>query len=187
MISCVQVDQRTDVVLVLLDLSATFDTVDHWILLTRLSERYGIGGNALNWFRSYLSERKQSVTIGGKTSVVHDVDCGVPQGSVCGPFIFTLYTAPLEDVIASHGVKTMIYADDTQLYLTLRPSDRSEQLQRLEIVSVMSRLGQSQIGFFLTTARQKLFSSPPGIWLCIILSAKSWCCHGQSLKSHNSY
>ena len=126
------VDQRTDVVLVLLDLSAAFDTVDHRILLTRLSERYGIGGNALNWFRSYLSERKQSVTIDGKTSVVHDVDCGVPQGSVCGPFIFTLYTAPLEDVIASHGVKTMIYADDTQLYLTLRPSDRSEQLQPLE-------------------------------------------------------
>ena len=56
----------------------------------------------------------------------------MPQGSVCGPLIFMLYTAPLEDVIASHGVEKMIYADDTQLYLTLRPSNRSEQLQRLE-------------------------------------------------------
>lgn len=125
------VDQHADVVLVLLDLSAAFDTVDHKILLQRLRDRYGITGDALAWCTSYLTGRKQSVVIGDKVSATHVMDCSVPQGSVAGPFMFTVYAAPLEDVIRSYGVEVMIYADDTQLYLVLDPTS-DNPLKRLE-------------------------------------------------------
>ena len=125
------IDQRSDVVLVLLDLSAAFDTVDHQILLQRLRDRCGVHGDALAWCKSYLCDRRQSVVIGDNVSATHVMDCSVPQGSVAGPFMFTVYAAPLEDLARSYGVKTMIYADDTQLYLVL--DSRSDgKLQRLE-------------------------------------------------------
>ena len=89
-------DCRKDVILVLLDLSAAFDTVDHHILLKRLRDRYGIRGEVLQWFKSYLSERKQCVAVGNSLSKDHHLECGVPQESVSGPFEFTIYSAPLE-------------------------------------------------------------------------------------------
>ena len=109
------IDQRSGVVLVLLDLSAAFDTVDHRILLQRLSELYGVHGDALSWFTCYLCKRKQSVVIGDCVSTAHSMDCSVPQGSVTGPLLFTMYAAPLENLIKSYGVESMIYADNTQL------------------------------------------------------------------------
>ena len=125
-------DCRKDVILVLLDLSAAFDTVDHHILLKRLRDRYGIRGEVLQWFKSYLSERKQCVAVGSSLSKDHHLECGVPQGSVSGPFDFTIYSAPLEDVIYNHGVNTMVYADDTQLYLTLDSADKSRKIRQME-------------------------------------------------------
>ena len=126
------VDLHKDVVLVLLDLSAAFDTVNHRTLLQRLHDRYGICDSALQWFTSYLTDRKQCVAIGDVVSDMHTLDCGVPQGSVFGPLCFTLYTGPLEDIITSHGVQSLIYADDTQLYVTLDSSDRNAQITKLE-------------------------------------------------------
>ena len=126
------IDFHKDVVLVLLDLSAAFDTVNHQILLQRLRDHFGICSTALSWFTSYLTDRKQCVAIGDAVSGFHTLDCGVPQGSVFGPLEFTLYTAPVEDIMQSHGVQSMIYADDTQLYLIMESSDRASQVSKLE-------------------------------------------------------
>ena len=75
---------------VYLEFSKAFDTVDHEILLSKLSH-YGIRGNCLNWFQSYLSNRKQFVTYNGVSSPVNRITCGVPQGSILGPLLFLLY------------------------------------------------------------------------------------------------
>ena len=73
------IDQHNSVILVLLDLSAAFDTVDHGILLSRLSNRFGITGTVLEWFRSYLSDRTQFVQVNGACSASHVLEFGVPQ------------------------------------------------------------------------------------------------------------
>ena len=87
-------------ILVLLDLSAAFDTVVHDILLHRLCHRFGVTGHALDWFRSYLASRSERVTVNGTCSREH-ITCGVPQGSVLGPILFLAYMSPLGDVIRS--------------------------------------------------------------------------------------
>ena len=81
--------------LVLLDLSAAIDTVDHVILLNRLISNFCISGRVLSWFRSYLHNRSQSVSVNGEASCPFDVKHGVPQGSCLGPLLFILYVSKL--------------------------------------------------------------------------------------------
>ena len=88
------IDTYRGAVLILLDLSAAFDTIVHTILLQRLHE-LGIRDAALDWLRSYLSQRRQSVVINGTRSSFRNLSFGVPQGSVLGLILFTLYTTPL--------------------------------------------------------------------------------------------
>ena len=110
-------------ILVLLDLSAAFDTIDHDILLHRLHHVFGIQGTALSWFRSYLTNRFQMVSIEGTFSDPVGLCYGVPQGSVLGPILFILYTQPLTHVILNHPVSHMLYADDTQVYKSCNAND----------------------------------------------------------------
>ena len=87
------VDRGCTVVSLLLDLSAAFDTVDHGLLLHRLNTRFGIKGKVLAWFKSYLTDRSQFVSIDGSNSSHSDLMYGVPQGSVLGPILYLLYVS----------------------------------------------------------------------------------------------
>ena len=89
------IDNQSYIILLLLDLSAAFDIVDHKILPQRLSCLFGINGKALRWFKSYLENRKQVVNVKGATSCRKDLRCGVPQGSVLEPILYVLYMSPL--------------------------------------------------------------------------------------------
>jgi hypothetical protein len=117
------VDRGDYAALVLLDLTAAFDTVDHDILLERLRRSFGIKDKVLSWFASYLIGRTQCVRVGAATSSTTTLECSVPQGSVLGPILFVLYTVDLPSVIQRHRLAPHLYADDTQIYGHCRPSD----------------------------------------------------------------
>ena len=102
-------------VLLLLDLSAAFDTIDHQILLSRLNYVLGIQSTAPQWSQSYLSDRYQSTSVSNSSSSPSQLMYGVPQCLVLGPILFVLYTTPLSDIIANHSVNRQLFADDTQL------------------------------------------------------------------------
>ncbi|KAI2645958.1 RNA-directed DNA polymerase from mobile element jockey [Labeo rohita] len=127
-------DQGCISLLVLLDLSAAFDTIDHDILIDRLQNYAGIQGQALKWFRSYLSDRYHFVYLNGESSQLSPVKYGVPQGSVLGPLLFSIYMLPLGNIIRKHGISFHCYADDTQLYISTRPDETSELLKLTECV-----------------------------------------------------
>ena len=119
--------------LVLLDLSAAFDTIDHDTLLTCLSTRFGFTGTVLRWCTTYLLGRFQSVKIGSVISECFKLNFGVPQGSVLGPLLFSLYTSPLSKVIAKFkDVKYQFYVDDSQLFVHLSPGSCANSFHQLK-------------------------------------------------------
>ena len=113
--------------LILLDLSAAFDTIDHDTLLSRLKSRFAVTGVVLQWLGSYLKDRTQVVEIGvplsgGSRSEFISLRSGIPQGSVLGPILFAIYTVHIGNICRRHQVEFHLYADDTQIYLSFRPS-----------------------------------------------------------------
>ena len=116
-------DQITDACL--LDMSKCFDTINHSILLQKLS-MYGIKHQELKWFSSYLDNRKQAVLYHNELSCFVDVTCGVPQGSVLGPFLFLLFINDISQ-FTTDGCLTNLYADDSIIYAS---GDKILQVQQ---------------------------------------------------------
>ena len=112
------VDPVCTVVLLLLDLAEAFDTVDHGLLLRRLNTRFGIKGKVLAWFKSYLTDRSQFVSINESNSLGSNLMYGVPQGSVLGPILDLLYTSPLGDLIRRYDMNFHFYAGDCKVYFS---------------------------------------------------------------------
>ena len=116
----------------LLDLSSAFDTIDHPLLLKCLENQYKIEGKALNWFKSYLTDRTFSVHIKNVFSKKVDLLHGVPQGSLLGPILFVMYIDEVQRVIARNSVNALFYADDIQLYTTFTASTTTDTKIHLE-------------------------------------------------------
>ena len=116
------------------DISKCFDTINHKHLLFKL-EKYGIRGAALDWFESYLTDRSQAVMVNNKLSGFRNLFFGVPQGSVLGPVLFTLYTSTLGAIIRLHKLLYHFYADDTQLYIAFSLKDGRGSRSREEAIT----------------------------------------------------
>ena len=110
-------DDGKAVAVVLLDLSAAFNTVDHALLLNRLKNTFGIYGTAIAWISSYLKDRTFRVSVGDATSSSQDLCYGILQGSVVGPLFFVLYTCCIGTNIRKYDIHYNMFTDDVQLYL----------------------------------------------------------------------
>lgn len=108
--------------LLLLDMSAAFDTVDHGILTRRLVDSYGIVDSVAKWLNSYVTNRTFTVHVNGKNSKEMNMLYGVPQGSLLGPIMFILYTKDIINIAKKYGLSIHLYADDTQLYIGFQPN-----------------------------------------------------------------
>jgi hypothetical protein len=108
-------EEKETTLSIFLDLSKAFDTINHDILLRKLAF-YGIRGMALDWFKSYLTNRTQFVSYGGCSSTSKLIECGIPQGSVLGPLLFIIYTNDLPNCL--NYAKTILFADDTTVYMS---------------------------------------------------------------------
>ena len=118
---------------VFIDLSKAFDTVDHEILIAKL-ENYGIKGNNLNWFKSYLKNRKQFIRVENISTDFQEIVCGVPQGSILGPLLFLIYINDLKD--ASNILNSIMFADDTNLFYSHRNIETLFSTMNIELENI---------------------------------------------------
>ena len=125
-----------------LDLKKAFDTVDHKILVDKLF-KYGIRGNIFNWFKSYLSNRKQYVNWQGSNSEIETVSCGVPQGSILGPLLFILYVNDLSKV--SNKFVSILFADDTTILFEGQNIDSIVTSLNYELVKLIIWLNANKL------------------------------------------
>ena len=118
-------EQQWVTLLVLINLSAAFNTVNHPILFQCLEKQFGFHNSVLSWYKSYLSDRKQCIILNGMQSNTFHLPFRVPQGSCLGPVLFTQYASSLFSIFNKHSVCAHAYADDHQLYTDFSPNQVS--------------------------------------------------------------
>jgi hypothetical protein len=167
----IAIDSRKVMLLVLLDLTAAFDCVDHAILSQRL-DICGIALSAKEWILSYLSGRRQRVCVGVSVSDSLNVMRGVPQGSVLGPLLFIIYLTGLGDVIKSFGIDYIMYADDVQLFITTEVSQLTQSILTMNkcIAAVIEWLSRSMLTLNPVKTECMLFGSPAILKKCGVVS-----------------
>lgn len=138
------IDSGDSAIHLLFDLTSEFDTIDHNILLSRLEHVVGIKGTALEWFRSYLTDRTFSVRLNDIDSSSVPLPFGIPQGSILGPILFSLYMLPLQSLLRKSNITLYCYADHTKIYLPLK-RDYYSSLQLSLIVSETLKIGWAEI------------------------------------------
>ena len=116
-----------------LDILAAFHFIDHNILLERLGTDFGISGSTLDWLHSFITGWTQYVAVGTERSPPANCTSGMPQGSVLRPLLFAMYISPMSNVVAAHGLCYHQYADDTQLYMSVRPRSVTDPFRTLSL------------------------------------------------------
>ena len=139
-----------------MDLQKAFDTVDHQILLAKLSH-YGIRGVSNDWFKSYLSNRSQYVSINGYDSGLAAINCGVPQGSVLGPLLFLLYINDLNQAIKF--CKVHHFADDTNLLCLGNSIKKLNKLVNADLKHLVNWLNANKISLNVKKTEMVIFKS----------------------------
>ena len=148
-------DKGNYVGMILLDLQKAFDTVNHDILLGKL-KAIGMSSNAVNWFASYLSDRKQLVDISGISSSLDNITCGVPQGSILGPLLFLIYVNDMEIAV---NCKLLLYADDSTLLIPGKNLNDIQNLLSKELSSVSEWLVDNKLSLHLGKTEAILFGT----------------------------
>ena len=143
--------------LILLDLQKAFDTVNHGILLQKLSS-IGMNTNATEWFNSYLSGRTQFVDLGGVHSKLNTISCGVPQGSILGPLLFLIYVNDMISVIGKE-CNLFLYADDSALAVTSKSLSFIEQTLTANMEALSEWLCINKLSLHLGKTECILFHS----------------------------
>ena len=148
------IDECKGVIVLLIDLSAAFDAIDHAILLNTLSNTIGVKDRCLSWFAAYLQHRQYKVLIAGEQSKPHKLTCGVPQGSVLGPLLFTIYMIPLASILKLHGMNTQLFqefslSDNTSPEIAFRKMERCVISIRQWMKTNMLKLNDDKTEFLI--------------------------------------
>ena len=142
----------------MLDISAAFERVRHEVFLNLFESCLGVGGSALSFFRSHLTQRTQCVSVDNVTSELVTLMHGVPQGSVLGLLKVCLCTLPLGAIIHYHGLKFRVYAHDIQLHIAFGYSDPLSSLNQLNACIL-------DIRFWMITNKVKINDDKQNFWL----------------------
>ena len=154
-------DDKKVVILIALDLSAAFDTINHSALKLLMKSKLGINGKALELIISYLTGRRQKVMVNDKVSEELPFDTGVPQGSLLGPLLFSLYLLPISSCIDKTMFSYQIFADDTTLYVPLTELNDTSSIEH-DVIKIAEWF--EQMGLTLNAGKTKI---------CVLRSGKS--------------